>query len=156
MKFLFPANLCFSKMTGNCDVFEIYRKSLSRNAKIYFVFLSQGNSLSEGEEYFATQLGSATLGSSLSPDEALIVFSELQRARQSFVLESELHMIYQVMTQKYCFWYFVNKSMKGFYYLMFNSILTLWIMSNFSNVVISQEFKSGKSIFWRKLSIKIA
>ena len=103
----------------------IYRKSLSGNAKISFVFLSQGNSSSEGEEYFATQLGSATLASSLSPDEALIVFSELQRARQSFVLESELHMIYQVMLQKYCFQYFVNKSMKGFQYLPFNSILIL-------------------------------
>ena len=124
MKFLFPANLRFSKITGNCDVFEIYRKSLRGNPKISFVFLSQGNSPSKGEEYFATQLGSATLASSLSPDEALIVFSELQRARQSFVLESELHMIYQVMLQEYCFQYFVSKSMKGFHYLLFNSILT--------------------------------
>lgn len=50
----------------------------------------------EAERYFSTQLGAATLASSLSPDEALVVFSELQKARKSFVLENELHVIYQI------------------------------------------------------------
>jgi len=48
--------------------------------------------------YVATQLGSAVLASSISPDEGLLVFSELQKARQCFVLENELHIIYQVAT----------------------------------------------------------
>ena len=43
-----------------------------------------------------TQLGSATLSSSLSPDEALFVIDEINRARQSFVLENDLHMVYLV------------------------------------------------------------
>lgn len=48
------------------------------------------------EKYVPTQLGMATLSSALSPDEALVVFSEVQKARKCFVLESELHIIYQV------------------------------------------------------------
>ena len=46
-----------------------------------------------------TQLGAATLASALSPDEALVVFSELQRARKNFVLENDLHLLYQVSLQ---------------------------------------------------------
>ena len=48
------------------------------------------------KRYVPTQLGLGCLASSLSPDEALIVFSELQKARKCFVLENELHIIYQV------------------------------------------------------------
>lgn len=33
----------------------------------------------------------------MSPDEGLTVFKELQKARQCFVLENELHIIYQVV-----------------------------------------------------------
>ena len=47
--------------------------------------------------YVPTQLGLGCLASSLSPDEALTVFTELQKARKSFVLENELHIIYQVV-----------------------------------------------------------
>ena len=50
----------------------------------------------ESCQYFATQLGMATVASALSPDEALVVFSELRKARKSFVLENELHIIYLV------------------------------------------------------------
>ena len=48
------------------------------------------------DRYVPTQLGAATVASALSPDEALLVFAELQKARKCFVLESELHIIYQV------------------------------------------------------------
>ena len=47
-------------------------------------------------ELYATQLGLATVASALSPDEALVIFNELRRARRNFVLESELHTIYLV------------------------------------------------------------
>ena len=49
-----------------------------------------------GNEYHATQLGAATVASALSPEEALVVFNELRKARRNFVLESELHIIYLV------------------------------------------------------------
>lgn len=55
----------------------------------------------QGEEgntqYVGTQLGLAVLASGLSPDEGLHVFSELHRARKCFVLENELHIVYQVI-----------------------------------------------------------
>ena len=51
---------------------------------------------SEVDHYQATQLGAAVLASSLSPDEGLVVFAELQKARRCFVLENELHVIYLV------------------------------------------------------------
>ncbi|XP_012557615.2 DNA polymerase theta isoform X1 [Hydra vulgaris] len=60
-----------------------------------FIRLEKVNNEQE-ENYFATQLGSATLASSLSPDEALLVLGELREARKRFVLENELHIIYQV------------------------------------------------------------
>ena len=50
----------------------------------------------EVEKYLPSQLGAAVLASALSPDEGLIVFAELQKARRNFVLENELHIIYQV------------------------------------------------------------
>ena len=57
---------------------------------------------SEISEYFATQLGMATVASALSPDEALVVFSELRKARRNFVLETELHIIYLVSYKVHC------------------------------------------------------
>lgn len=53
--------------------------------------------LGSGLRYAASQLGLACLASSLSPDEGLLVFKELQKARKKFVLENELHIIYQVV-----------------------------------------------------------
>ena len=50
----------------------------------------------DDQRYVPTQLGLATLSSALSPGEALVVFAEVQKARKCFVLESELHVIYQV------------------------------------------------------------
>jgi len=48
------------------------------------------------ENYHPSQLGTATLASSMKPDEALLVYTELQKARRNFCLENELHIIYQV------------------------------------------------------------
>ncbi|XP_076358965.1 DNA polymerase theta-like [Tachypleus tridentatus] len=46
--------------------------------------------------YIPSQLGKAVLSSALSPDEGLNVLKELEKARRCFVLENELHLIYQV------------------------------------------------------------
>ena len=45
---------------------------------------------------YSTQLGIATVASGLGPDDSLVVFRELQAAQRGFVLENELHIIYQV------------------------------------------------------------
>jgi hypothetical protein len=41
-------------------------------------------------------LGKATVASALSPEEALVVFQHLTRARKNFALNNELHLIYQL------------------------------------------------------------
>ena len=58
--------------------------------------------------FYATQLGVATVASSLSPDEALVVFSELQKARRAFVLQNELHIIYLVRNCVGMVWHMSN------------------------------------------------
>ncbi|GFN83271.1 DNA polymerase theta-like [Plakobranchus ocellatus] len=50
----------------------------------------------EQSHFQPTLLGSAILASSLSPDEGLAVFAELQKARRAFVLDTDLHLIYLV------------------------------------------------------------
>ncbi|CAL1548393.1 unnamed protein product, partial [Lymnaea stagnalis] len=50
----------------------------------------------ETNKFYPTQLGAAILASSLSPDEGLLVFAELQKARRAFALDTELHTIYLV------------------------------------------------------------
>ena len=47
-------------------------------------------------QFVPTRLGLACLSSSLPPKDGFLLFSELQKSRQNFVLESELHAIYLV------------------------------------------------------------
>lgn len=48
----------------------------------------------ETKLYSTTPLGRAAFGSSLSPEESLIVLDDLSRAREGFVLASDLHLVY--------------------------------------------------------------
>uniref|UniRef100_A0A4W6BP16 DNA polymerase theta n=1 Tax=Lates calcarifer TaxID=8187 RepID=A0A4W6BP16_LATCA len=73
--------------------------------------------------YCPTQLGAATLSSSLSPPEALGIFADLQRAMKGFVLENDLHILYLITPlyaewttidwyQFFCLWEQLSSSMK--------------------------------------------
>ncbi|CDW54101.1 DNA polymerase theta, partial [Trichuris trichiura] len=53
------------------------------------------------EEISPTQLGCATVSSSMGPDEAVAVFQDLQTAKSAVVLENDLHLVYLV-TLSYC------------------------------------------------------
>lgn len=53
-------------------------------------------------KYFPTPLGKACLSSSMPPEEGLMLFAELQKARQCFVLDTELHIIYLVTPYSVC------------------------------------------------------
>lgn len=75
------------------------------------------------ERYCPTQLGAATLSSSLSPPESLAVFADLQRAMKGFVLENDLHVLYLITPlyaewttidwyQFFCLWEQLSSSMK--------------------------------------------
>ncbi|XP_047970916.1 helicase and polymerase-containing protein TEBICHI [Salvia hispanica] len=50
----------------------------------------------ETKLYTSTPLGLASFGSSLCPEESLIVLDDLMRAREGFVLASDLHLVYLV------------------------------------------------------------
>ncbi|KAL6006246.1 hypothetical protein ACLOJK_040292 [Asimina triloba] len=50
----------------------------------------------ETKLYSTTPLGRASFGSSLSPEESLVVLDDLSRAREGFVLASDLHLVYLV------------------------------------------------------------
>ncbi|KAK9142494.1 hypothetical protein Syun_011894 [Stephania yunnanensis] len=50
----------------------------------------------ETKLYSATPLGRAAFGSSLNPEESLVVLDDLSRAREGFVLASDLHLVYLV------------------------------------------------------------
>ncbi|GAB0089895.1 DNA polymerase theta [Sergentomyia squamirostris] len=54
------------------------------------------------ELLMATRLGYACLASSMPPSDGFLLFSELQKSRQCFVLESELHAIYLVTPFSVC------------------------------------------------------
>ncbi|XP_008410516.1 DNA polymerase theta isoform X1 [Poecilia reticulata] len=77
----------------------------------------------QDEQYCPTQLGVATLSSSLSPPEALGIFADLQRAMKGFVLENDLHILYLITPlyaewttidwyQFFCLWEQMPSSMK--------------------------------------------
>ncbi|CAN6470815.1 unnamed protein product [Victoria cruziana] len=50
----------------------------------------------ETKLYSSTSLGRAAFGSSLAPEESLVVLSDLSRAREALVLASDLHLVYLV------------------------------------------------------------
>ena len=77
----------------------IIKNTVDYLVKNEFIYLR--NKESTEDEYVPTQLGQATLASSLSPDEALVVFTDLLKARKCFVLENELHILYQVKIMSY-------------------------------------------------------
>lgn len=67
-----------------------------------FVRLQLNEDTSE-MNYMATRLGTACLASSMPPNDGFLLFSELQKSRQSFVLESDLHAVYLVTPFSVCY-----------------------------------------------------
>lgn len=69
---------CFlSTRLENADAYEKYLKWLNQNQ-----FIDVDHSSTDGtpsEHYKPTQLGYAVVGSAMSPDEGLVIFSELQK-----------------------------------------------------------------------------
>uniref|UniRef100_A0A5S6QI27 DNA-directed DNA polymerase n=1 Tax=Trichuris muris TaxID=70415 RepID=A0A5S6QI27_TRIMR len=58
--------------------------------------LAERDFICSSEVITPTQLGCATVSSSMSPDEALAVFQDLQKAKSAVVLENDLHLVYLV------------------------------------------------------------
>ncbi|CAI4232376.1 unnamed protein product [Auanema sp. JU1783] len=83
--------------TGDIVVSDLIRNSLI-----------SGNTTDDGDEIVSkltpTQLGQAVLASSLPPDAALFVFSDLQRAAKALAIDTELHMLYLVTPANCSIW----------------------------------------------------
>ncbi|KAI3792695.1 hypothetical protein L2E82_06583 [Cichorium intybus] len=73
------------------DVVKSAKDSLKWLCHRKFLEWSEDNKL-----YSTTPLGHACFGSSLCPEESLIVLDDLSRAREGFVLASDLHLLYLV------------------------------------------------------------
>ncbi|XP_037904628.1 DNA polymerase theta [Hermetia illucens] len=63
----------------------------------------QMNEETKEMNYVPTRLGMACLSSSLPPNDGLLLFSELQKSRRCFVLETELHAVYLVTPYSVCY-----------------------------------------------------
>ncbi|EAT42599.1 AAEL005888-PA [Aedes aegypti] len=62
-----------------------------------YEFIRMQTNVESGETLLvSTPLGNACLSASMAPRDGFLLFSELQKSRQCFVLESELHAIYLV------------------------------------------------------------
>ncbi|MQL93723.1 hypothetical protein Taro_026365, partial [Colocasia esculenta] len=74
-------------------------EAVVKSAQDSLRWLCHGKFLEWNEQtqlYTATPLGHASFGSSLSPEESLVVLDDLSRAREGFVLSSDLHLVYLV------------------------------------------------------------
>ncbi|CAL8106804.1 unnamed protein product [Orchesella dallaii] len=82
-----------------------------------FIRIKQYEQENRSDEYTPTQLGSACLAASLSPDDGIVVYRELLKARECFVLENELHVIYQVTP------IYVSDQLR---YILWSDYLRIW------------------------------
>lgn len=74
------------------------------NFLLKFEFIRKLPNDETGSTHFvSTRLGNACLASSMPPGDGFLLFSELQKARQNFVLESELHAVYLVTPFSVCY-----------------------------------------------------
>jgi DNA polymerase I-like protein with 3'-5' exonuclease and polymerase domains len=88
----------------------------------------------EREIFKATPLGNAVLASSMSPDEGLIIFKELQKALQCFVLENELQIVYEITPINICdYWLNMSSSASSLSCKLIDWNHYLSIIENFSN-----------------------
>uniref|UniRef100_A0A4W3GYT0 DNA polymerase theta n=1 Tax=Callorhinchus milii TaxID=7868 RepID=A0A4W3GYT0_CALMI len=119
---LLAASLCESEAGSiQGDAIEDCVRYLMENE--FIQILEEEQEGKKIQRYHPTQLGTATLASSLSPPEALGIFADLQRAMKGFVLENDLHILYQVTPvyeewatidwyQFFCMWEKLPGSMK--------------------------------------------
>lgn len=79
-------------LVGNCMRF------LERHEFIRIQFDDEINEF----KFVSTRLGQACLAASMPPNEAILLYRELQKAHQNFVLETDLHAVYLVTPFSVC------------------------------------------------------
>jgi len=91
---------CFLTNTSGPSTSEEYLTWLKKNEFISIAEVKSECGLVECCK--PTQLGYAVVAAAMSPDEGLVIFGELQKALQCFVLGNELHIIYQITPINIC------------------------------------------------------
>lgn len=76
------------------------RKLNDDSIKACIDFLVQNNFIypdaSDSKNFFPSKLGKAVLASSISPNDALYFVKDLQQARKAFVLDNDLHILFEI------------------------------------------------------------
>ena len=81
----------FAKQKHFTEVHQVSKAALR--------FLEENDFVSwmeDKQKFSPSKLGKATVASALSPEEGLVVFEELKKARAKMILDTELHIVYQV------------------------------------------------------------
>lgn len=93
------------KMSGNITEVVVAIDPITKCLKFLleyeFIRLQFDDKIGE-EIYIPTMLGNACLSSSLPPGDGIMLFSELQKSRKNFVLDTELHAVYLVTPYSVC------------------------------------------------------
>lgn len=125
-------------MTSNSEVEEYTKCTLLaltvNNNKLISAIQSCTEYLSKNEfikidsdgGVIPSSLAEACLSSSVAPDQALYLLKELHKARQCFVLDSDLHAIYQVYCHNLVLSLTINIKHER------RKVLTIQILSNLS------------------------
>ncbi|OWM86638.1 hypothetical protein CDL15_Pgr015673 [Punica granatum] len=94
-----PLNSCLSEDKNGMThaILEVVAGGIVQTANDIHRYVRKFLEWNEDTKLYSTSpLGRAAFGSSLSPDESLIVLEDLSRAREGFVLASDLHLVYLV------------------------------------------------------------
>lgn len=90
---IFTGSTLFSALVSEIEMTSAIKNTIDFLIKYELV---REQATEAGNKLLATPLGQACLASSLPPEDGLMLFTELDKARQCFVLDSDLHMIYLV------------------------------------------------------------
>lgn len=86
----------------NIDDLDLIGKCMRYLEHYEFIRLQFDEEIQE-LKFVSTRLGYACLASSMPPSDGFFLFSELQKARQNFVIETELHAVYLVTPFSVCY-----------------------------------------------------
>ncbi|GFS29474.1 DNA polymerase theta [Nephila pilipes] len=115
---LLYASLAAENKTSNNNVESSIEKCIEYLVDNDIIFKNTGTKQDSVEiNYKPTRLGLAILASGFSPDDALRILKELQLARRCFVLENDLHILYEVTPP------YLSDQMGGLDWMHFLSLL---------------------------------
>lgn len=89
-------------VTDDCDDTDFVGYCMRFLKQYEFIRLQYDDEIQE-LKFISTPLGYACLASSMPPNDGIFLFSELQKARENFVLETDLHAVYLVTPFSVCY-----------------------------------------------------